>query len=190
MQQHDHSVKGGNTVAFHKQECQIHTLCRYGSLRVWKEEKKKPIRGGLRFPWWSDHCLECGPHLCRQTHTLGGRGWWDIRMRIPAIKAHERTLRKGLSRGSDVYIHQHTTSESNWNIAGRFESQVRKGHCRIPMHILSSRSASGTLPFLTGMFSLQICWCLPYKSFGPGRPFLSQTAALSCLPLPHTGFIV
>lgn len=75
------------------------------------KREKKPIRVGLQFPWWSGHCLERGPHLCRQTHTLGGRGGWDIGMRLPAIKAHKRTLRKGLSRGSDVYIHQHTTSE-------------------------------------------------------------------------------
>lgn len=40
MQQGDHSVKGGNSVAFHKQECPTHTPCRYGSLRVCEEGKK------------------------------------------------------------------------------------------------------------------------------------------------------
>lgn len=61
--------------------------------------------------------------------------------------------------------------KASWSTAGGFESQVTKVYCRIPTNILSIRSASGALPFLTGMFLLQICWSLPYKSFGPGRPF-------------------
>lgn len=36
-------------MAFHKQECQILTLCRYGSLRVWKEEKKNLSGVGCGF---------------------------------------------------------------------------------------------------------------------------------------------
>lgn len=54
------------------------------SMQVWKPEgvwrgKKRPIWGRLRFPWWSQCCLEHGPHLCRQTHTLlvAGQSWWD-----------------------------------------------------------------------------------------------------------------
>lgn len=110
MQQRAHSVKGGNSVAFHKQECQIHTLCRSGSLRVWKEGKKSLSGVGCGFlgevgTAWNGALIFAG------RHTLSVAGADETGMRLPAIKAHGRTLRKGLSRGSDVYIHQHTTSE-------------------------------------------------------------------------------
>lgn len=95
MQQGDHGIKGENSVAFQKQECQIHTLCRYRSLRVYKEEEGKSLsRDGWQLPWWSQHCPETGPYLygLRQILWVPLRSW-GMRMLIPANKVHKRILR-------------------------------------------------------------------------------------------------
>lgn len=72
------SVKGGNSVAFHKQECQIHTLCRYGSLRVCEEGKKSLSGVGCGFlgevnAAWNMALILAG----RRTLLVAGQRLWD-----------------------------------------------------------------------------------------------------------------
>lgn len=140
------------------------------------------IQGWKAVPWGSQCCRGSGPHLCRLGPALQVPSHRrDTGLLILTNEAHKGTLRKYLSSRLDVYSNQHSTSESKLkcsrscgvrqgtSTAGFPGTSPPGGPCRqtrgtqqtsgdsSPVSRARPRSASGTLPFLTGTSFRWMC---------------------------------
>lgn len=114
MWQGDSSTKGRNSVASHKQDCQIHTVQVWKPEGGWRGRGKKKAYPGIDCSFHGEgNTAWKRPRLCRQTHTqcLG-----------PMRRRHAGSCDQSIwGHRLDVDICQYTTSESrlSWSLCVR-----------------------------------------------------------------------